>query len=422
MGIMQGYLIHRAEKLVRLAVFSVLAGVILLDGLSRMMQKEHPALSLRLNPLNTEARISQARKELEEALKTFQAAPALEEEVNQAIRFSPYDARLYSLKAKIKYLQGDRVAAERLFSKALQVAPTERSALLYMIDASLRRQDFPNAIRYFDLLLRRWPELFDSVAIILPVLAKDVKGASLLRQYLQRNPPWRYRVFHSLLKHEPGQALLRSLLLEERKRGVLPNEGELSAYLRVLLKLGKIGEARSLFRVLLSEKKREEAESVIFDPGFRFSPSGIPFTWEIRQRGDVEMIMPWRGAAKGGLFLRFTDVPARLDNIRQTFVATPGKYELKVDIMARRLILPRGLYWDVYCIRPKWKRLARLSIPEGSYQEERLSKVFIVPKACHLLQLVLRTGVIAPSWRHRYRGEIIFREVNVISAIEMGGN
>ena len=347
----------------------------------------------------------------------------LEKEIDKAIRFSPAEARLYSLKAKVKYLQGDHVAAERYFREALHYAPTERSALLYMIDVSLRRADFRQAVKYLDLLLRRWPSMMDEVTPILPVLTENEAASVQLLRYMHNKPPWRGAVFQKLLAFQSGQKLLRSLLLKERQEGQHPAESELAALVRKQLKQGDARGAHDLFLALLPDQARQYAGSVIFDPQFQRKPSWMPFAWRKGQTSEAEIIIPWRGHKyDGGLFIRFNDMPAKLGNIYQTFVASPGNYQLKVRLTTRRLVLPKGLYWDVYCRQPKWHRLARISTPEGNHEDKTVSTSFKVPQGCSLLQLKLQTDLFAPSWHHRYRGEVIFKEVNVLPANNVSGN
>ena len=337
---------------------------------------------------------------------------SLAQQARQITRLSPLDARGYSLMANIKMAMGEKEQAHKLFKKALGIAPTERTALAHMLTRAIRRGEVDEAIRYLDLLLRRWPEVFEKTAPLLSALAKDSSGSILLTARLKQDPPWRSAAISHLLKTPWGRSLIQKLLTQEHAQGKPRNLYEISRLTRAFLSAGDVLTAYRSFVLTLDKDERKQL-GYVFDPQFRLKPHGRPFTWYAGKAAYVEIIYPWYGGTrKGGLLIQFRDAPTKLGNISQILALLPGEYTLSARFTARSLSVPKGLYWDIVCYKNGGRR-ARLSIPEGVYREKQLSQRFSIPSGCRKQLLVLKTGLQAPSWRARYQGDVIFHEISV---------
>ena len=365
-----------------------------------------------LNPLNTEARINLLLEGLKEAGKDAQELRRLSRQADAIMRLSPSEARGYSLKAKVLLAQGKGEEADRLFERALEAAPTERSALAHVLKKSILSGDLDKALDALDILLRRWPDTFDKVAPLLDALAADPSGAVLLGKLLQDDLPWRGRAVGRLLKKPAGRVLVQQLLLNEHGQGKKLDASERAALIQAWLNAGDILTAYRIFVLTLTNEERKEL-GYVFDPNFRLKPDIRSFSWIIRKASHVEIVYPWFGGGdKSGLSIQFRDAPVRLGNIEQKLALPPAKYLLKVRVTARSLALPKGLFWDLVC-HGKGGRRARIAIPEGVYKAKRLVTKFDIPPGCKLQTLVLRTDLMTPSWRARYQGEVIFHEVAI---------
>ena len=365
-----------------------------------------------LNPLNTEARINLLLNSLRQEGKDEQQLKWQMKQADTIIRLSPFEARGYSLKAKILLAQGKHEEAGKLYEKALEVAPTERSALAYVIEKAVRSGDLNRALNALDILLRRWPDTFAKVAPLLDGLASDPAGAVLLIKLLQHNPPWRWRAIQYLLKKSNGRILVQRLLLNERAQGKSLNASERSALIRAWFYAGDILTAYRNFVLTLNKNERKEL-GYVFDPNFKLKSDGRPFSWQIGSTSYVEIAYPWFGGGnKSGVAIQFRDAPVRLGNILQKLALLPGRYILKTRVSARSLRAPKGIYWNLYC-HGKGGYRVRLPVPEGTYREKQLSTQFDIPPGCKFQTLVLRTDLKAPSWRMRYQGEVIFHEVAI---------
>ena len=104
-----------------------------------------------------------------------------------------------------------------------------------------------------------------------------------------------------------------------------------------------------------------------------------------------------------GLSIEFFDSPSRLGNVSQFLALPPGRYTLLTELSASGLEAPRGLYWQISCPSVT---LARLDLPDGSYENRSLEVDFSVPADCGTQTLTLMTDVKTDSWRDQYRGRL----------------
>jgi hypothetical protein len=112
--------------------------------------------------------------------------------------------------------------------------------------------------------------------------------------------------------------------------------------------------------------------------------------------------------------LRFLNAPLKEIGLAQMLLLPPGTYQLSTNISGRSLKLPKGLFWTVTCSDGGSLELAHLELPEGSFEQRKLSAEVNVPASgCGLQVLKLGTALIAESWRFRYQGELILHEVRI---------
>lgn len=387
-------------------IFIAFTCCLILNAASQLLEDSDPSLAATLNPLNTDARINALVAELNAGTTSLDRLAA---EGAALVSLSSADARGYSVVGAIEERRGDVSSAVASYAAALDHSRTERFALTRMLSLSLTSGDIAVATRYFDLLLRRWGEFSADISPLANDLIARPDGALALRQALEKYPVWRGRVVDELMKSVSGVRFMADLLLAAPQR---ENNwrNDLATTIYRFIVLGADAEAYSLFQATLAPDEAELA-GYVFDPGFTRPGSGRSFDWSQVDGATVDASLP-ATAESPGLRLRFLDNPAKLGRPNQMLYLPPGNYSLSATANGRALAAPRGLFWQVRCIRPDTV-VGRVDLGEGTYDGKTFTADFTVPENCNLQKLSLETGVTTSSWRDRYSGEILFTDVHV---------
>ncbi|TGV77509.1 hypothetical protein EN788_67580, partial [Mesorhizobium sp. M2D.F.Ca.ET.145.01.1.1] len=84
----------------------------------------------------------------------------------------------------------------------------------------------------------------------------------------------------------------------------------------------------------------------------------------------------------GGATLRFLDTPIKNTALQQYIELPPGSYRISLVASGRNLKLPKELFWAIRCVDPA-SEIARLTVPEGTFNRQSLSQEFSVgPAGC----------------------------------------
>ena len=331
------------------------------------------------------------------------------------ISLSPGDARGYSLLGQVHKLNGNNSQANRLFRTALRAAPTEINALLNRLQFSAAEGALDETMTRLDVILRRWPKYFENVTPALDALAADRSGATLLRQKLSTQPPWRWHVLLHLLKSKHGLQLVRALLSNEAANGGPVNVDEIAEVIIGLVKRKSYFGAYRTFLLTLTPQEKK-ALGFVFNDKFRLKSDYRLFNWRVIQTPGADISLPYQAGSQngGGLAVRFRGTPAKLGNVFQTLSLPAGTFKFSGFATARGLSAPKGLFWEVVCY-VSGEQIAAFYIEAGTYQSRGFAQEFKVPeKNCPLQLLRLRTGVVTATWRARYQGTVIVHQVNVV--------
>ncbi|TIT85686.1 MAG: hypothetical protein E5W41_08235, partial [Mesorhizobium sp.] len=140
---------------------------------------------------------------------------------------------------------------------------------------------------------------------------------------------------------------------------------------------------------------------------------GKPFDWQVRDQPGVEVTFATSQDAvegDGGATLRFLDTPIKNTALQQYIELPPGSYRISLVASGRNLKLPKELFWAIRCVDPA-SEIARLTVPEGTFNRQSLSQEFSVgPAGCPMDMLRLETAAIAESWRFRYIGTLVMHK------------
>ncbi|MER8871734.1 hypothetical protein NKI04_17670 [Mesorhizobium sp. M0814] len=383
-------------------------------GLSRLLETETPAVSLALDPFNVEALIA----EITSDLNNTSNAPdlnALLGRARGALAFDLADARLYSLIGEIKYRQGEKGEAYKLFDQARNLSKTEIHALQRSIARNIEAGDLAKAVGEIDILLRRWPDQFSAISEGLPTILSNSDGYQAVLAAIRAEAPWRATLIYALSKTPRGIDFANRLLLDLTGSSAPPNSSELSAVISGYFRQKEYGPAYRLFLFSLSEQERKLG-GYVFNSTFEPVSRGKPFDWQIPgQSGlDVRFVTSQDAVeGEGGATVRFLNTPVKSAALHQLVSLPSGSYKISLIASARNLKLPKGLFWSIRCVDPAGE-IARFNIPEGTYNRQTLSQDFSVgPAACPIQLLTLQTAAIAESWRFRYVGTLVMHKLSI---------
>lgn len=374
---------------------------------SRSLQTSDPALALTLNPVNTDASVNL----IVAALNAVEAVDiaALQQQAAGLVATTPADARGYSLMGAIADRQGDADRAQALYGLALQHSKSELHALMRTAVARLQQDDLAGALEHIDLLLRRWPNYWDSASSIVVRMAEDPRWERALAAQLERYPPWRGQAIAGLARAGSIDFLVRLLAgMPPDQRETPAARGERNTVVTSLLNAGQPAGAHALFTATLTEAERAVA-GLVFDGSFSLPPGTSPFAWRVQRQGATEVRQGPVGSSASGLAVIFLDSPARPGIVSQRLAAPPGRYRLSLHTQAVNLRAPRDLFWSVRC--EGGPVLLRLDVPVGSTQERLEADLEVPATGCGLQALSLDTSVRTESWRDRYQGEARFTDL-----------
>jgi len=383
-------------------------------GLSRFLEDRNAELALALNPLNANARVATLTAALGRTGGEVDL-DRVERSVSDALWLDAVDARLYSLLAETRLRRGDSQAAFASFSHALEISKTEVHALRRTIGHAIDRRDMTGAVRNVDLLLRRWPGAFDTIKDIFPALLAEQESYGMILDMLASDTPWRASLFAFLAEY-PATLDATGRLLQDLGRSKHPPIGsEIARTTNGLIRSGRVGDAYRLFLMTLSAEETALG-GYIHDGGFKGRASGRPFGWQLHEQSGHTIAVGADAATSGGakgMRIRFIGTPVTRISAQQYLHLPPGEYVLRADVTAVSAVLPKGLFWSLRCVGGKGE-MARLDIPEGSFESRLLEARFsIEAPACPLQLIGLGTTAIAESWKDRYQGAVVFNSLRV---------
>ncbi|MER9545626.1 hypothetical protein NKI72_26840 [Mesorhizobium sp. M0437] len=405
----------RMQKLRRSGVWFVASVLVLAAssiGLSRLLETETPAVSLALDPLNADALISVITGDLNDP----NGAPDLEallHKARDALSFNLADARLYSLVGEIKYRQGETDEAYELFNQARKLSKTEIHALQRSITRSTETGDLSQAVGEIDILLRRWPDQFPAIGDGLQAILSNPDGYDAMLTAVTAEAPWRPSLFAALANDPKGLDYANRLLLDLKESIAPPKPGELSGVINGYIRQREYEQAYRLFLFTLSEQERKVG-GYVFNSTFEPISRDRPFDWQIRDQSGLEVTFATSQNAvegEGGAIVRFLNTPVKNSALQQYIELPPGSYKLSLIASARNLKLPKELFWSVRCPAGE---MARLKIPEGTFNRQTISEEFSIgPDTCRMQLLRLETSAIAESWRFRYVGTLVMHKLSI---------
>lgn len=269
---------------------------------------------------------------------------------SQALLADPLNARALRILGQIADLSGDEAQALRFMQAAARRSLNETMAVAWMMSKSAEDGDYPEAIRYADILLRSRPQLRQAVVPFLAWMAEQGGGGAGLKDMLSRNPPWRAQFFDALPASVSDARTPLDLLMAVKDSPAPPTTVELRGYLDFLIGRQLYALAYYAWLQFLLPEQLSSVRYVV-NGGFEAPPSALPFDWSISQGAGTTVgvdLSPGEGA-NHALFVRFDDGRAEFSGVAQLLVLSPATYRLAATYKGT-LLGRRGLKWRVTCV------------------------------------------------------------------------
>lgn len=397
-------------RLIALGFTAILAVVILLNSASSLLENRSPNRALRLNPINVNAQVNLLSRTLNMQSSRKTSAQKVQM-ARQVIALAPFDPRGYSLLAQVLAAQGQDKPADALFSHALSISGTELLALRWKLARALTRQDYPNALRNLHLMVLRFPDLWPD---LLPVVLEIMRAPEGLNETAKTfAAPSRNRrlLLSHLRKDAEGSVLAANFLLALFGNNDPTLPPEISRTMGQLMALGATDQAMALFLFTQNEEDQKHA-GFVFNSHFALNPDKGPFDWVINDTPGVEILR--RETPPHGLEIRFRDSPARIDTVIQTVLLFGGHYQLSIHLDAQDFRSPDPLFVRLRCKTGDGTVLARVALPQGSYQDKTVRGEFYVQESqCPVQDLRITNQQHALDWAKRNSGSVLIHRVAI---------
>ena len=233
---------------------------------------------------------------------------------------------------------------------ATQRSLEESLAVFWMMRQSYSEEDYADAMRYADILLRTRPQLSQHVFPMLGRMAENVGASDELKRALAANPPWRAQFFDALPNQVTDARTPLELLLSLSNTTTPSTEAERSSYLNALVQ-HKLYELAYYSWLQFLPQEQLSKTGRLFNGSFDAAPSGLPFDWVFTRGAGVNLKFAQRSDQEGKRALLIEFGPGRVDfssGLSELVLLPPGDYKLEGKYKAD-LVSQRGLKWSVTC-------------------------------------------------------------------------
>jgi hypothetical protein len=135
-----------------------------------------------------------------------------------------------------------------------------------------------------------------------------------------------------------------------------------------------------------------EKVGLLFDGGFESNNRGLLFDWTFNRRKNVDVRVVSRGnsQADNALQIDFVKNTSPFADVSQTLYLSAGNYRLEGEVKAENLQNDRGLLWKVFCVNESNQLLTATPRRNGTSDWSSFAADFSVPQEkCVMQRLVL---------------------------------
>ena len=359
-----------------------------------------PALALRLNPLRSDDRIEIALDKIGE--------PRSRKLVEVGLFLSPIDARFYSLLGVFAEQDGDRRTASNFYRHSLRLLPTELQALSRELAFDIEAERYISASEKLEILGRRWPDRWNQIEPILPILLSDSVAYEWLMRRFGDNTRLRSQLIRSIAREAETLPFAYRLVVDWFGRNEPDLDSAINLVTAAYLHNKQYAEAYLLFQLTRPEDARS---GFVYNESFSMPFSGNPFDWRIQEQPGVSFDRITRNG-KTALSLKFLDNPIQFQNLGQYVRLVPGPYVLKVSYEAQELAMPEPIRLAMRCL-PSDSLVLSEPFKEGTGDHNESFSIIVPATDCALQEIFLYNDKLPLSWRNRYRGMLMLKSVSI---------
>ena len=271
---------------------------------------------------------------------------------------------------------------EKLMKAAVERSMLESIAVYWMMRKSFQDQNYKEALRYADILMRTRPQALSYIMPIMGKTAEIPKGSDDLKLLLAKNPPWRPQFFAYFPRSITDARTPLDILLSVKESANPPSAAELKPYLDFLIQHGFFELAYYTWLQFLPPEQLAQTGH-LYNGGFDAQPSGMPFDWVLTKGTGVTPQVVAKSDKPGERALNLRFGPGRVDyrEVTQLIMLVPGAYQFQGSYKSD-IVSERGLEWRIVCASKEQDILGRGPVSRGTTaQWQGLEFSFTVPEA-----------------------------------------
>ncbi len=333
--------------------------------------------------------------------------------VTRALQTDPLNSTAMRMLAEVT--EGTE-EVRRLMTAAVDRSRLESPAVAWLLNDSVIRRDYPNTIRFAEILLRTRGNLHLYALVFLGQMAADDEGRALLIAKLKENARWRAIFFRSapriIARVDDFQAIVAAL----KETGNPVTEMELATYLDAIVRAGHVDRAYGLWTLAQSDERLARL-GLITNPGFETEPSGIPFDWQVgrSRNATIEFAALPELRERRALHIVFGNGRSSMSEITQIVILGAARYRFEAKLRGT-INAKRGLRWQIRCLGPGRRPIATTDMLLGTTRTWRLVTLdFEVPAASDCLAQEIRLFHDARSASEEIiEGDVWFDELSIV--------
>ncbi len=411
------------------AVF--LAYEIVVVGLANRYQESNPRRALAWNANDPDALVRLARSLLDTRIprsKDGAAVPAdqrsarnlsaqtlneIAEASTRALSVEPSLAPALANLALVEEGRNQPDRARALMDLAYARNLRDTVAQNWLLEDSLRRQDFRKAVATLDTMLRTreaFPEI-QAYLSILTALAVFPPAMPAVAEALSRQPLWRANFFGALLSAPAKSDALERLYTIMDRLPNAPTLRETQPYIDMLVKDQKYEQAHRVWAASMAQPGA--ADATLFNADFQFPASGAGFDWALQSARGADVAVRGAPPEPRTLNVEFSGARVGAIGVSHLLYLAPGNYVFSGEAYAPSLQTPVGLTWTLTCVGPARTILATTPAIRSAPNWSPFEATIVVPgTACgaQALRLELPARV---ALEQQISGEIAFRQLKI---------
>lgn len=388
------------------ALLALIGWRIAIDGLAAQLLKHHADWAIWLAPHDASGLASVASQRLE-------AGPPEEGDgtgalAQTALDASPLSATAIRVLARLADGENNKDRARALMQVASDRTRRDVWTEWWLVTDAMGAggeqtpaKALAKALDHIDNILRVKPSLGVSMWPLLQRMLLVPEARDALADLLSQNPPWRPNFVGSIDASQEGVPSGAAALFERMKsNGSPPRIGETSSYLTSLFRSGQEEMAYQAWIQYLLPEERLTSLGFLYNGDFSYPVTSALFDWRFTRKatqGYSIAIRPLEpGApARYGISVDFAGGRTKYSDIWQYLVLPPGTYRLTGDVAAN-LHTPRGLEWDIYCVRQQ-QLVAATELFRGEIPWRPFEVKFKIGEDCPGQLMNLRLAARIPS-------------------------